>query len=330
MKKILISGLFVMLALPNVGEARHNSGVDISDLDDDVVEEIYVPILFYDFDKVVPDFGAPRGGGTRSHEGQDMLAPKGAPIVSPTEAVVTGTGQWTGAGNYVYTQNPGGERFRYMHLDTIEVSRGDKLNPGDIIGTVGDTGNAPDGVYHLHFEILDEDGDPTDPYPRITKEWTLKKQVSFLRDIFRSIRNDKEYARFLVNEYPEVFKTALREGWGLPREIEEQLEDNEIEDELDAEQGLRSVLSTIPKVVGSGLEIGDSSVFVSLLQLYLIYSTDNPARDRLAATGPTGYYGSVTADAVRGYQEEQGIPETGEYDSRTRGEMLKSPIALNL
>lgn len=332
MKKILAGGLFLLFFLPIFSQASHNSGVDRDDLDDDIEEDIYLPVLFaVGLDDIVPDFGAPRGGGTRTHEGQDILAPEGTPIVSPTDAIVISTGVWTGAGHYVTTANPGGETFRYMHLETVaNIERGDELDPGDLIGTVGDTGNAPDGVYHLHFEILDEDKEPQDPYPRITKEWTLKKQVSFLKDIFRNIRNDEEYARFLVDEYPSVFKTALREGWSLPREIREELEDNEVEKELDAEQGLRSVLSTIPKVVGSGLETGDNSVFVSLLQLYLIYTTDNPARDRLAAAGPTGYYGSITADAVRAYQAEKEIPETGEYDTRTRGEMMERAIVLNL
>ena len=330
MKKILIAGFLCAVMVPSVSNAAWD--VNRDDLDDDIVEHIYLPILFgVALDDVVPNFGESRGSGSRSHEGQDILAPKGTPIVSPTDAIVIRTGSGASAGKYVYTANPGGETFRYMHLDTIaNLDHGDELKPGDLIGTIGDTGNAPDGVYHLHLEIRDEDNEPTDPYERITKEFSDKKQISFLRDIFRNIRNDDEYARFLVTEYPEVFELAYREDWNLPREIENELEDLDIEAELDAEQGLRSVLATIPQVIGPGLKDGDQSVFVALLQLYIIYTTDNDARDRLAMAGSTGYYGSVTANAVAAYQDEQNIAETGEYDTRTRGRMLERAIVLNL
>jgi hypothetical protein len=329
MKKLIAGSLLILLVLPNLSEARRD--VDRDDLDDDKETDIPVPVLFFPLEDIVPDFGAPRGGGTRTHEGQDFLAPEGTPIVSPTKAIVIGTGVWRGGGNYVQTANPRGETFRYMHLDYVaNLDRGDRLDPGDFIGTVGDTGNAPDGAYHLHFEMLDEDGDPQDPHPRITKEFSLRQQMSFLRDIFREIRNDDEYARFLVDTYPTEFRTAYEEGWNLPREIDEELEDLDIEAELDSEQALRSVLGQIPALVQSGLTTGDNGVLVSLLQLYLIYSSDGPARDRLAAAGPTGYYGSITANAVREFQETKDIPETGVYDSRTRGQMLERVIVLNL
>lgn len=329
MKQILVAGLLCTLLVPSFGEAKWD--VDRDDLDDEIVEDVYMPVLFYDVDNMVADFGAPRGAGTRLHEGQDMLAPRGTPIVSPTEAIVIRTGEGASAGKYVYTANPGGETFRYMHLDTVaNLKHGEELRPGDFIGTVGDTGNAPVGAYHLHFEIRDKDNEPLDPYDRLTKEFSLRQQVSFLRDIFREIRNDEEYARFLLEEYPNVFKTALEEEWSLPREIKEALDDTEVKVEFRAQQDLRSVLASIPAVVASGLESGDDGVLVALLQLFIIYTTDTDARDRLALAGPTGYYGPITAEAVRAYQAEQGLPETGRYDSRTRGEMLERAIVLNI
>ena len=97
-----------------------------------------------------------------------MRAPQGTPVVSPTEAVVTGVGVGASSGKYVYTANPGGESFRYMHLDTMaDIERGDKLSVGDFIGTVGDTGNAPDGVYHLHFEVKNLKNEAIDPNERL-------------------------------------------------------------------------------------------------------------------------------------------------------------------
>jgi hypothetical protein len=327
MKKLIITSLLILFLLPSLSEARRD--IDRDDLGDEIVEALYVPVLFYDLDNLVPDFGAPRDGGARRHEGQDFIAPLWAPIVSPTEAIVQSTGVWSGAGKYVITKNPGGETFHYYHLNTIEVKQGDKLDPGDIIGTNGNTGNAEPGAEHLHFEIR-ENKEPKDPFPRVTKEWSLQKQVSFLKDIFRDITHDDEYARILVDTYPEVFREAYKAGCDLPREIDEELEDQNIEAELASEQALRSVLGKIPVVVQTGLKTGDDGVLVSLLQLYLIYGSAGPARDRLALAGPTGYYGSITASAMREFQAAKDVPETGAYDARTRGEMMERVFVLNL
>ena len=124
--------LFLALMVVNPGtldaQSRERGGWDISrsSLDDEIVEEFKVPLLF-GLVPVTSNYGDSRGGGTRQHEGQDFFAPKGSPIVSPTEAVVIRTGSGASAGNYVYTANPGGETFRYMHLDEIaNIKRGDK------------------------------------------------------------------------------------------------------------------------------------------------------------------------------------------------------------
>jgi hypothetical protein len=75
----------LVLASPttNTSEGSRSGSVNRSDLDTDIVEAFPVPVLFgVDYDALVPDFGDVRGGGTRSHEGQDMRESQGAPIVS--------------------------------------------------------------------------------------------------------------------------------------------------------------------------------------------------------------------------------------------------------
>ena len=200
-------------------------GVNTSSLDEDAVETFSVPVLFaVKLASLRPDFGEPRGGGTRSHEGQDMVAPKGTPIVSPTAAVVTSVGTGDSTGKYVYTAAPGGETFRYMHLDTIaSIKRGDKLKVGDLIGTVGDTGNAQGTTDHLHFEVRDDDNKATDPFPRFGADFTLKQKISFLPGIFKKIRNDDEYAEFLVTTFSKEITEAARLGYDLPTAIETEL-----------------------------------------------------------------------------------------------------------
>ena len=328
-KHVLLIWCVLCMCFPWSAEARHNDRwgrVDRSSLDDDPVEEMPVPVLFgIEYADIVSDFGDPRGDGTRAHEGQDMLAPKGTPIVSPTEAVVIRTGSGESSGKYVYTANPGGEVFRYMHLDTYaDLDPGDKLKTGDFIGTVGDTGNASDGVYHLHLEIRDEDNDATDPYPRLTDTFSLKEKASFLEDIIDSFkRSDRdEYAEFLVETFPAEFRAALNADYDLPEEIVKALNARGIRSTAKLQEQLNDLVASIPKLLTRQLSEGDSGAAVTLLQLYLVYSSEGVARRALVGAGATGYYGSLTTAAIREYQAAHEVPVTGAYDATTRKAML--------
>ncbi len=310
--------LLFIAVLPITTFASHNDR-ERAPMGGDAVDSFAIPVLFaLDIDQVTPDFGAPRGGGTRTHEGQDFIAPKGTPIVSPTKAIVTSKGTGSSAGKYVYTANPGGESFRYMHLDEIaDIDVGDRLSVGDYIGTVGDTGNAPEGVYHLHFETLDEDRTPIDPYPRITDEFTLEDQIEFLDDVFSKRRDDDKYATFLVETFPDVFRQALAEDIDLPRAIDRALEGTDIAESINELESVQKLIESIPSLLPIEIKTGDSGATVALLQIYLIYGSEGPARDQLAAAGPTGYYGSITAAAVEELQDEERISESGVYDTKT-------------
>lgn len=338
MAKFLYALMVALVVLPVTADASHRDrggwNIDRDDLDDEIVESLPIPVLFgITFEEINPDFGDPRGGGTRQHEGEDFIAVQGAPIVSPTEAIVIRTGTGASAGKYVYTANPGGETFRYMHLDTIaDIERGDELDVGDFIGTVGDTGNAPDGVYHLHFETRDEDNQAQDPYPRLTGEFTLEEKMEFVEGILRDDNLDEDdYAEFLVASYPGAFRDAVVAGYELPDAISDILDESGETEKLDERADLTAVLKKIPAAVTPGLTIGDQGPRSVLLQLYLIYLTDGAARDNLAAAGPTGYYGSITAAAVRAYQVEHDLDATGVYDAETQAHMLQNDaVTLNL
>jgi hypothetical protein len=298
--------------------------VNTDSLSSSKVESFAVPILFgVSFESLVSDFGDSRGGGTRSHEGQDMRALQGTPIVSPTEAVVTSVGTGASAGKYVYTANPGGESFRYMHMDSIaDIKRGDILSVGDFIGAVGDTGNAPDGIYHLHFEVKDKNNTPTDPYERMDgKEFTLKQKMSFLKGILTDVDDADEYAEFLVANFSSEFTDAAIAEYSLPREVDEVLEESGVEDNIELLQKLDELIALIPTVIPVGVEDGDTGVAVSLLQTYLIFESKGFARDALAGASATGYFGPITAAALKEYQDDNRLDETGVFDSETKKEM---------
>lgn len=321
---IIISSIVPSLAFASHdGDRQSSYSSQINDLDDDEVEEFGIPVLFgVELKNIVSDFGDSRGGGTRSHEGQDIIARLGTPIVSPTEAVVTSTGYGDSAGNFVYTANPGGERFRYMHLDEIaNIKAGDVLKVGDFIGTVGDTGNAMGVTAHLHFEVRKSEA--IDPHPRIATEYTLKEKMAYVTRMFRDLDDEEEMAEFLVATYPTDFSNALNAGLTLPAEIKTALKQEGIVDVSSLLRQLEEIIASIPKFVTSSLAVGDTGTEVGLLQFYLGHQKTGEAAAKLTLSGSTGYFGPVTEAALIEYQAEADVPETGVYDAATRAAMLK-------
>ena len=116
---------------------------------------------------LVDSWGAPRSEG-RSHQGIDIFAPRGTPIRSATEGIVLSVGENRLGGHIVRVAGPGGEWHYYAHMDHFaSVRPGDVVHAGDVLGYVGDTGNARGTPYHLHYGIYRAPGRATDPYPRL-------------------------------------------------------------------------------------------------------------------------------------------------------------------
>ena len=99
-------------------------------------------------------FGAPRAGGARVHHGIDIFAPRGTPLVAVSSAEVMRVGERQLGGNIVtLSDEKRGLRIYYAHLDEQLVEEGRRVETGNVIGTVGNTGNALFTPPHLHIGI---------------------------------------------------------------------------------------------------------------------------------------------------------------------------------
>ena len=109
---------------------------------------------------ILDNFGAPRPGG-RTHQGTDMLATLGQEVYAVvagtlTDQTIDGAAGSSLSGNLWRLTTTGSKTFYYyMHLSRFAdgLSIGSVVEQGQVIGYVGDTGDAGPGNYHLHFEV---------------------------------------------------------------------------------------------------------------------------------------------------------------------------------
>lgn len=110
-------------------------------------------------------FGDPRDAGRRQHEGVDIFARRGTPVLSATNGVVMRVAETTLGGRVIWIFDTSrGLRLYYAHLDEQLVTTGQRVNAGDVLGTVGNTGNARTTPPHLHFGIYERATGAIDPY----------------------------------------------------------------------------------------------------------------------------------------------------------------------
>lgn len=136
--------------------------------------KLIIPVEGVRPDDLLDTFNKSRSGG-RAHHAIDIMAPKGAPVLAAADGEIVRVVRNKRGGNTIY-QLSADKRliYYYAHLDRYadELAAGQSVRQGDVIGYVGDTGNAGAGNYHLHFSIwIITDpkklwqGDNINPYP---------------------------------------------------------------------------------------------------------------------------------------------------------------------
>jgi hypothetical protein len=179
------------------------------------------------------DFGAPRWQGR--HEGNDLMAAKRSPVVAVEAGRVV---KWTtsrAAGCMLYLYGRSGTMYMYVHLNNDRTMRNDNrggcrngvayapglarsqnVQAGQLIGYVGDSGDANGIASHLHFELHPNGGRAVSPFRRLNaaRHLLFPRPPSSLRDI--SIRVGGTVV--LTRENPEririrVSRVRLSNGW---------------------------------------------------------------------------------------------------------------------
>ena len=136
------------------------------------------------------DFGAPRSGGT--HQGNDLMAPKRSLAVAVEDGTIKFGHNSAHAGCYLYLYGKSKTYYLYIHLNNdltkgndnrgrcgpgVSYAKGlkdgQKVKAGELIGYVGDSGDANGVAPHLHFEVHPKGGNAVSPYPYLNRATRL-------------------------------------------------------------------------------------------------------------------------------------------------------------
>jgi murein DD-endopeptidase MepM/ murein hydrolase activator NlpD len=119
---------------------------------------LMVPVAGTRPERLENTFDMRRGnGGERVHQAIDILAPKGTPVLAAVDGEILRVTNNTLGGKTIYATDPARRFvFYYAHLDRYaeRTKVGARVRQGTVIGYVGTTGNAPDHLPHLHFQVM--------------------------------------------------------------------------------------------------------------------------------------------------------------------------------
>ncbi len=146
---------------------------------------LVLPIAVDHIDEVdwTDTWGAARSGG-RSHVGVDMIGPQMTPLVAAADGVISWMRHSTTRGNILYLTDDNGWQYTYIHINNDTpgtddganrydeafgpgIERGARVQAGQVIAYMGDSGNAEWTVNHLHFEVVDPSGNNVNPAPLV-------------------------------------------------------------------------------------------------------------------------------------------------------------------
>lgn len=130
--------------------------------------QLAFPVEGHGMPAVQSVFGDDRDAGRRVHHGVDIFARRGTPVLATSAGVVNRVNVTNLGGKVVWLRDPvRNANIYYAHLDSQYVRSGDRVQVGDTLGFVGNTGNARTTPPHLHFGVYRRGEGPVDPAPFI-------------------------------------------------------------------------------------------------------------------------------------------------------------------
>jgi murein DD-endopeptidase MepM/ murein hydrolase activator NlpD len=118
-------------------------------------DHLIIPVAGVRSSELTDTYGAPRSGG-RTHQGIDIFASEGTPVIAATAGVIVARDSSALGGLAIYQRDHDQRTiYFYGHLQRYrpDLKEGDLVRQGDVIAYVGETGNVPPGSAHLHFSI---------------------------------------------------------------------------------------------------------------------------------------------------------------------------------
>ena len=137
---------------------------------------LYMPVVGIRPVDIDDSWGAPRDGGRRPHRGIDIFARKGTSVVAVADGIISYIGEQPKGGLCLWLTTESGTSFYYAHLDRWApgLYEGMEVSTGDLLGFVGNTGNAITTPPHLHFGISQND-EMVNPYPVLARAAVVKQ-----------------------------------------------------------------------------------------------------------------------------------------------------------
>ncbi len=167
---------------------EEDSGVDIGGERETVsmppeseTSTLVIPVLNAAATDLIDTFADERGGGTRLHQGLDIMAPEGTSVVAAAPGKIERLFRSDAGGNTVYVRSEDRETiYYYAHLAEYAqgLNEGQQVRRGQRLGTVGSSGNADPDAPHLHFEVMRttataewwEPSNSVNPYPLLVEQ----------------------------------------------------------------------------------------------------------------------------------------------------------------
>lgn len=162
--------------------------------------------------RIISLWGVGRDNDTRSHEGIDIGATFRTPALAVADGYITRVGENNLGGKVVFLR-PDDMPYSvyYAHLDSQNVRQGQTVKTGDIIGLVGNTGNAKNTVPHLHLGIYANSG-PIDPLAFVDKNRAQPKAISGSNKNFDKWMRTQKEAQVFLSPLDNSLLVKLKQG----------------------------------------------------------------------------------------------------------------------